>query len=755
MSKVFSISPLKFYSSLDEQAWRKSYAYSKIMPVIFCRTHIEAFQICFISSNVEFSSCFAHSIEDGTKVDITGAINRGLQRRFIDGNTIFFYSPQVELRELNIGMYYLEFNAGGSTAYSDVFSCRENVNDCIRVTYRNSSNLSSGDSLVLFESGFYFSMYLRTDVGKPKYTFEEEATRRLGYEFIESQVSKKEYSFSVAANEPICDALRVVKVCTDVVVETHTDRFETITFDVDIDWKTEGDIAEAKCTFSTDEVIVNLGGYHRYTSFSGGHADTSNYAENTAYAEFAKRAETAGSADTLSPNSEIYKMFLSRLADDVAKGKITFEKGIEVLRSLVSKDKAFFESGIEIGNFIASIYNGTGAAIDGNGNAEVESLKVRTFMEVMELVINRVRALDGDQMLTESDVIEDVSLNTDGTFKIKFKEQWKGYWTAQKEGNILKGIVNTLEKGEGTYVTSWMRVLNVNPAANEADVIMYSDNEVPGGKNFPPVEMMRVARWGNVTDKSRQSTLYLSSHEGRIVKLSNVTHPIIDESKFGFVIGEMPDFIKNSGLPIGNGDYAYFKGLVVQDILRMDYKGNAIPEYVDRGQWVENPSPKYCFEEINQETKRFETSDVWYLGCKWRCIRKNPTTKPSFNSPDWAMLEGNPFFKIDLSSSNGYEFEFHEFKTTLSVVAFLYNQDVTQHVEASDVTWSRDSYGLDGKKHEVSDAAWNARRSKSGKSIQLTIDDVDEKDNLSVYRITCTVLFRDGATDTASLEYML
>ena len=42
-----------------------------------------------------------------------------------------------------------------------------------------------------FSDNFKFKCYLKTQVGKPEYSFEEEATERLGYSFIESQISKK------------------------------------------------------------------------------------------------------------------------------------------------------------------------------------------------------------------------------------------------------------------------------------------------------------------------------------------------------------------------------------------------------------------------------------------------------------------------------------------------------------------------------------------------------------------------------------
>lgn len=146
--------------------------------------------------------------------------------------------------------------------------------------------------------------------------------------------------------------------------------------------------------------------------------------------------------------------------------------------------------------------------------------------------------------MTEADTIESVTADEDGTYTLKLKSKWEGYFTAQAENNVLKGIMNTLAKGSGEYHTAWFRVNSVNTASNSINVSIYPDNETPAGKNFPPEEMMKIARWGNQTDTTRQSCLYLSSTEGRIVKLVNVTKPIIDKENYGATLGSLPDFVR-------------------------------------------------------------------------------------------------------------------------------------------------------------------------------------------------------------------
>lgn len=459
------------------------------------------------------------------------------------------------------------------------------------------------------------------------------------------------------------------------------------------------------------------------------------------------KAGFADKAHDLDDDSPILQRFLSKVNDDIAAGRITFEQGLTALMS------SAFKGGITIGDFIASLYSGKGAAIDAGGNAEVESLKVRSYMEVMELIVNRLSAIEGDQLLTEADTIESVTANPDGTFTLKLQEKWDGYFTAQAEGNVLKGIINTLAEGSGTYHTAWMRVLDVNTSANQITVLPYPDDETPAGKNFNPEEMMRIARWGNAIDESRQSCLYLSSTEGRIVKLTGVTKPIIDKSNYGATFGLTPEFLNEMGLPINpKQDYLYARGVVVQDLIRVDYMGKPIVTYVDRGLW--HPSFHYYNEETNPETGVFETSDVWHMGCKWRCLVSGTTDEPRWNSTAWAMVEGNTDFTIEIESSRGDYFDWDNFGTELSITGRLYNQDITEDLLDIDIEWTRYSEDSKGNPRTASDNVWAANHAGAGKILAITRDDVDfdgsDLPSVLIFRATATL--RDGVA-TAEFKY--
>ena len=465
------------------------------------------------------------------------------------------------------------------------------------------------------------------------------------------------------------------------------------------------------------------------------------------------KAGYADEAYDLSPNSPANARFLSKIADDVAAGRITFAQGLTAL------GVAFFQGEAHFGDFVKSLYGGTGAGIDPQGNAEFESVRVRTYFEAVELIINRLSALEGEQIFTESDTIDSIDDLGDGTYGLHLQSKWDGYYTALSSGSVIKGIINNLgaaalgvtgDMGPAMY-TSWLRVNSVNPAANYIEVSLYPDDQVPSGTNYPPCELMRLARWGHQTDTKRQSLFMLSSTDGRIVHLTGVIKPIIDRTNYGATFGTTPEFLRAMDLPLRDDqDYVYVRGLIAQDIIRIDYQGQPIVEYVDRGQY--DPNATYYNAAVNPDTGQYETSDVWYLGCKWRCMVTGTTTAPAWNSTDWAMVEGNPQFTVEFADTD-YIFDPDRFSLTLTIIARLYNMDVTDDILPADVEWTRYSEDANGVPRTASDNAWALKRAGAGKSLSLTIEDCDLNGYMPrTLKFIATVTLRDGMGNEAGTE---
>ena len=493
-----------------------------------------------------------------------------------------------------------------------------------------------------------------------------------------------------------------------------------------------------------NEISTDTNGYQYLTQLR----EVENLETGETTVEQVTEKVKAGYADVakdLAEDSPIREMFLSRLVDDIAKGNITFEQAIKVL------GLASFGGGAEFGEFVKSLYAGKGAGIDANGNAEFESVRVRSYFECLELIVNRLSAIEGDQILTEADTIESVDDLGNNCYGLHLRSKWDGYFTAQRENNVLKGIINTLAAGSGLYYTCWMRVNSVNTANNYIEVTAYPDEDTPAGTNYPPCADMKIARWGNQTDKTRQSCIYLSSTEGRIVRLTGVTKPIIEPENYGATFGTLPEFLRSMDLPIVDGqDYVYARGLIVQDIIRIDYKGKPISEVIDRGPWAAGAA-YYC-EALNPETGIYEISDVWYMGCKWRCAKTGTTTAPAWNNTDWAMVEGNPQFTVEFADTD-YIFDPDRFSLTLTIIARLYNMDITDDILPADVEWTRYSEDANGVPRTASDNAWALKRAGAGKSLSLTIEDCDLNGYMPrTLKFIATVTLRDGMGNEAGTE---
>lgn len=424
------------------------------------------------------------------------------------------------------------------------------------------------------------------------------------------------------------------------------------------------------------------------------------------------------------------------------------------------------EQGWQTKGYDSDIMTGMGGGMDGRGNATLESLKVRSFMEIMELVTNRQTAIEGDVMLTESDTIETVTDNGDGSYTLKLHEKWEGYFTAQIEHNVLRGIYNNITSarpsGQGTttvnnatYYTCWMRVTAVDTANNTVDVILYPDDEVPAGKNFAPEPLMKFSRWGNSGNPDderyamRQECLYLSSTEGTIKKLFRVTKPIIDEGNLAVSLGTAPDFLVTTDGYIRKGDQILYARLVAaQAFVTVDYKGRPLPTVRYRGPF--DPAEDYYDGSVmRQETMDYERSVVEQGGCQWICSKQGTHTAPSWSNTDWTFYMGDKRFKLTLE---GFPPAINpaRFKILGRVKAEKGYMDVTDLILDRDIEWTRYSEDAQGNRRVASDTAWAVKHGSTAKEITLTPEDLDAQNGLPpvcIFIVTATI--RDGEASEA------
>lgn len=287
MKIINNISPLPFYESIDMQHHRRDYSFGQIYPLMVPANLIIPFQFIIQPSvtsafnndyNNDFdkegadtratqSTTLQHvklwSLNSGTFVNITASMtsNRLSVSNISADLLLVKYPGTLPVSELTQeGPYYLEIKLQDiDPIYSDVFVSAKDTTRCILLDYGNSYNLELPQGYIDFSDDFRFRCYLDAAIGRPEYVFEEEVTERMGYSFMESQVSKKRYKFVCIAPEYLCDALRIIRLCNSKRIFDKYSSYELFSFSMEPKWEDQGDLASVECEFETDTVIQNIG----------------------------------------------------------------------------------------------------------------------------------------------------------------------------------------------------------------------------------------------------------------------------------------------------------------------------------------------------------------------------------------------------------------------------------------------------------------------------------------------------------------
>lgn len=435
-------------------------------------------------------------------------------------------------------------------------------------------------------------------------------------------------------------------------------------------------------------------------------------------------------------------VYLIKVNDSTAPSDSNTFSALRALKMFLRKDQSDGTSFLlKFGEFIDSMIAGKGAGIFPDGRGQFERLEVRGAMIVKELIYNRWFSQEGNVTYSEAGTIERFELLSDGTYDLYLRRRWENDITAFKAQDVSYGSVNNLNS-TGEYYDSWFRVLSVMQAENKLNVVLYPDEEVPGGKNYPPASGMVITRRGNAVDEERQGFWYISSYEGCICMLDGVTKPILEESNYSIIIGKLKRLELFDNLPINyRQSYVYCRGIAIQDLMRIDYQGVVVVQLNDRGFWSLEVAQSDTPYTAGKET----VDTVWHYGCRWKCLVTGTTDEPRYASTGWAMCEGNPNFTIDIESENGWAFDATQLQegvvfTTLTVTGQLYNRDVTDSILNTDVTWTRDTGNVS------EDNAWAIKRADAGKTLTLTPDDLGAEFGRTkmVCSFKATALLRDG-----------
>lgn len=367
-------------------------------------------------------------------------------------------------------------------------------------------------------------------------------------------------------------------------------------------------------------------------------------------------------------------------------------------------------AGGEFGEFVDSMIAGKGAGIFPDGRAQVERLEVRGSLSVLDLIINQIQGMESDYSFTEIGKIESVEDLGENTYRLKIEKRTDFDFMKFQENDVCFSIINTLLTGGSEYYTSWMRILTTNAQENSITVVLYPDSEVPGGTNYPPLAGYNVTRRGNSTlpeeggFNGRAQSWMISSREGRIMFLSNVYKPILEDYNYSISIGRFPRTKALEKLPISENETGVMAQTVIAEkFYQLDHNGDVIPNKVDRGIWsletAQSGAPyRFVQHELakpsGSEYTLLEQHTVYHLGCKWGCLSDKTTDEPKWNSPSWGLLEGDSRYSLQLSISGGEAFVIGGVDEVISGRIYFGTTDITDDVMADDATeveWFRNS----------------------------------------------------------------
>lgn len=337
-----------------------------------------------------------------------------------------------------------------------------------------------------------------------------------------------------------------------------------------------------------------------------------------------------------------------------------------------------------------------------DGSIICDSINVEGSAVFNELVFNHQNVLEGDTYFSDRGIVEKVEALSEGRYRIFLRKEYEEASVPFQPFDVLKCSMNNLDAAR-TFKDSWVRVDSVDMSANSMDVTLYDHDDVPGGTNYVPEPAARITRWGNQKNEKRQDVFFVSGAEGRFLFLQGVTQPKLTDGNYSAFIGLPPELEVLKNLPIDKRQpYIYARGLIVQDIMYVDYMGN--PQYTQRdlGTWKEDGVYIHGWDE---KAKGWYSDRVWWGGCYWQCSVETATVgkAPRFNNADWACLMGAHDLSLNVKSAGGDRFpEGEDWNTTLN--AELWNaemQIMENEIPKSAIRWTRSSGD------QVGDQTWN------------------------------------------------
>lgn len=300
------------------------------------------------------------------------------------------------------------------------------------------------------------------------------------------------------------------------------------------------------------------------------------------------------------------------------------------------KGKMTFDDGAQFGGF-ASGMTGFGGIIDKKGNAEMQSLKLRGFLEVPELRYNRVEISMGDTWYAPSaGIIESVD-TTAQTITLKLEE---GEIGSPRVGDICMGIFHNLNTSENAtadyddgrgnrrfagFATCYFRITEELDTATYK-TFKYQLRPVSGAypTQYHPAASMTFVGYGSFSNEDRQTSRYETRTYQRY--LTGVSDWEFTASNIAAQYGDLPN-LSIFGIEM-RGYSAYLNNIYMSGVIQQFTPGGEeVPTIIDRGVWS-------ATETYNRN------DDVYWNNGHWRCLVDGTKTEPGKDAEEWVYLGG-------------------------------------------------------------------------------------------------------------------
>lgn len=300
------------------------------------------------------------------------------------------------------------------------------------------------------------------------------------------------------------------------------------------------------------------------------------------------------------------------------------------------KGRMTFDDGAQFGNF-ASGMTGLGGMIDKKGNAEMQSLKLRGFLEVPELRYNRVEISMGDTWYAPSaGIIESVDTEAQ-TITLKLEE---GEIGSPRVGDICMGIFHNLNTSENAttdyddgrgnrrfagFATCYFRITEELDTTTHK-TFKYQLRPVSGAypTQYHPAASMTFVGYGSFSNEDRQTSRYETRTYQRY--LTGVSDWEFTASNIAAQYGDLSN-LSVFGINM-TGYSAYLNNIYMSGVVhQFTPGGEEVPTIIDRGVWS-------ATETYNRN------DDVYWNNGHWRCLVDGTKTEPGKDAEEWVYLGG-------------------------------------------------------------------------------------------------------------------